>query len=97
MTTCPKCKQTSGNSWSQCDGACPMPMSPHYMNPARTTAFIKGERWTHKTKGGDYTLIGLSAGAGISRAEQRVIYQSTGGQLYHRTTYDFVAQMERVG
>jgi hypothetical protein len=30
VTTCPKCRQTSGNSWSQCDGACPMPMSPHF-------------------------------------------------------------------
>jgi phage anti-repressor protein len=27
---CPKCKAKSGNDWSQCDGACPMPMSPHY-------------------------------------------------------------------
>jgi hypothetical protein len=27
---CPKCKATSGNDWSQCRGACPMPMSPHH-------------------------------------------------------------------
>lgn len=28
--TCPKCKMTSGNDWSQCNGSCPMPMSPYY-------------------------------------------------------------------
>lgn len=66
------------------------------MHPARTTAFIKGDRWRHKTKGGAYTLVGLSVGAGISRAEQRVIYQDADGRLYHRTTYDFVNQMERI-
>lgn len=31
---CPKCKTTSGDDWSQCQGSCPMPMSPHY-DPAR--------------------------------------------------------------
>lgn len=36
--TCPKCHQTSGNSWSQCEGACPMPMSPHYQN----TLYVDG-------------------------------------------------------
>lgn len=71
-------------------------MSPHAMHPARTTAFIKGDTWRHKTKGGDYKIVGLSAGAGISRAEQRVIYQDAAGRLYHRTTYDFVTQMERI-
>ena len=27
---CPKCRQDSGNDWSQCRGKCPLPMSPHY-------------------------------------------------------------------
>lgn len=27
---CPKCGHTSGDSWLQCEGKCPMPMSPHY-------------------------------------------------------------------
>jgi hypothetical protein len=26
----PKCAAVSGDDWSQCIGACPMPMSPHY-------------------------------------------------------------------
>jgi hypothetical protein len=26
---CPKCGSETGNDWSQCDGVCPMPMSPH--------------------------------------------------------------------
>lgn len=30
MITCPKCHATSGDSWSQCEGSCPMPMSPYY-------------------------------------------------------------------
>ncbi len=27
---CPKCKMKSGDTWWQCEGVCPMPMSPHY-------------------------------------------------------------------
>lgn len=27
---CPKCHGHHGNDWSQCNGLCPMPMSPHY-------------------------------------------------------------------
>ena len=27
---CPKCKCTSGDNWEQCNGACPIPSSPHY-------------------------------------------------------------------
>jgi len=30
--TCPKCDAESGNDWSQCEGSCPMPGSPHYKN-----------------------------------------------------------------
>lgn len=26
---CPKCGYFGGDDWSQCDGSCPMPMSPH--------------------------------------------------------------------
>lgn len=27
---CPKCGANSGDSWTQCEGSCPMPLSPHY-------------------------------------------------------------------
>lgn len=27
---CPKCKWVSGDDYAQCNGACPMPSSPHY-------------------------------------------------------------------
>jgi hypothetical protein len=27
---CPKCGTTTGNDWSQCEGSCPMPQSPHF-------------------------------------------------------------------
>lgn len=28
--SCPKCGIVSGEDWRQCEGPCPMPMSPHY-------------------------------------------------------------------
>ena len=31
---CPKCHNHSGDSWSQCRGFCPMPMSPHFSSSA---------------------------------------------------------------
>jgi hypothetical protein len=30
VMTCPKCGAESGDSWLQCEGSCPMPMSPHF-------------------------------------------------------------------
>ena len=30
----PKCGSFSGDRWAQCEGLCPMPMSPHYAGPA---------------------------------------------------------------
>lgn len=30
MTECPKCRATSGDDWSRCNGKCPMEMSPHF-------------------------------------------------------------------
>ncbi|RWN60250.1 hypothetical protein [Mesorhizobium sp.] len=27
---CPKCGETSGNDWSQCNGVCPIARSPHF-------------------------------------------------------------------
>lgn len=33
--SCPKCGAESGDDWSQCEGACPMPGSPHH-NPLLT-------------------------------------------------------------
>lgn len=32
--TCPKCQKTSGDSWRQCGGLCPMKGSPHYVGRA---------------------------------------------------------------
>lgn len=29
--TCPKCGAVTGNDWSQCNGVCPIPFSPHYV------------------------------------------------------------------
>ncbi len=30
MASCPKCGNSSGDYWVQCDGQCPIPSSPHY-------------------------------------------------------------------
>jgi hypothetical protein len=27
---CPKCRAISGDAWTQCEGSCPMTMSPHF-------------------------------------------------------------------
>jgi hypothetical protein len=36
MNTCPKCGAESGDDWSQCEGSCPIPASPHYrVSPPR--------------------------------------------------------------
>jgi ssDNA-binding Zn-finger/Zn-ribbon topoisomerase 1 len=32
---CPKCGNTSGDSWSQCQGSCPMSMSPYFKPPSQ--------------------------------------------------------------
>jgi hypothetical protein len=34
IITCPKCKRESGDNWSECEGSCPMPMSPYYNKAA---------------------------------------------------------------
>lgn len=35
---CPKCHRNSGDDWRQCDGFCPMPMSPHFKPAAASLA-----------------------------------------------------------
>ena len=32
---CPKCGAVSGDDWSQCNGSCPIPGSPHHKQLAR--------------------------------------------------------------
>ena len=38
---CLKCGAHSGDDWEQCNGSCPMIMSPHY------TPAPEGEAWRH--------------------------------------------------
>lgn len=51
MTTCPKCDAASGNDWRQCDGACPMPMSPHYDPGLEAREHARVRRQTHVDTG----------------------------------------------
>lgn len=72
-------------------------MSDMEMHPARSTEFKPGTKCRIKAAEGykHYTILGLSQGAGISRYEQRVVYQChKTGKIFHRTTYDFVNRME---
>lgn len=43
---CPKCNRWSGDDWKQCEGACPMPQSPHHVaqQPAPPSAPVEVER-----------------------------------------------------
>ena len=42
---CPKCGATSGDNWSQCEGECPMPGSPHF----KFSTLSEALRRMHKT------------------------------------------------
>jgi hypothetical protein len=44
-TPCPKCGATSGDNWIQCEGKCPMPVSPHF----DFSTLIEVSRRMHKT------------------------------------------------
>lgn len=49
-------------------------------------------------KGGRYSKVGVSFGAGTSKRNSLVIYQDLDtGILYHRTSEDFLARMVRIG
>jgi hypothetical protein len=43
---CPKCGAGSGGDWSQCEGRCPMGMSPHYTagEDLKWAEFIRREK-----------------------------------------------------
>ncbi|MGB8273714.1 MAG: hypothetical protein WCF16_00410 [Alphaproteobacteria bacterium] len=38
---CPKCGAGSGNDWTQCNGVCPVPGSPHYRPPIPEFSYIR--------------------------------------------------------
>jgi hypothetical protein len=38
---CPKCGAGSGDDWSQCQGVCPVPWSPHYRPPIPEFSYIR--------------------------------------------------------
>lgn len=49
MMKCPKCSKDSGDSWVQCEGQCPMYMSPHYdiqIDPFVPGAYVIATRWS---------------------------------------------------
>jgi len=41
--SCPKCKATSGDDWSQCEGSCPLHISPHYKHATPREGGLKEE------------------------------------------------------
>lgn len=49
---CPKCHAISGDDWSQCEGKCPMPMSPHYKEKnVKPTRLMPIQAWFQVKKG----------------------------------------------
>lgn len=59
MYKCPKCGSTSGNDWSQCGGACPMPGSPHFtLRAAQDSACPE---WARESLD-RYTMHGIPTG-----------------------------------
>ena len=62
-----------------------------------TTPNVPRELYTCTGKGGVYEHIGLSAGAGMARGEQRQVYRCTAtGLIFHRECMDFKERMERL-
>jgi hypothetical protein len=58
---------------------------------------VPRELYTCIGKGGVYEYLGLSAGAGIARGEQRQVYRcTTTGLVFHRECMDFKERMERL-
>jgi len=53
--------------------------------------------YTSKSKGGLYTLLGMSNGAGELRGERLIVYQcNKTGKIYHREVDDFIDRMIEV-
>lgn len=54
-------------------------------------------QYTCKGKGGRYEILGLATGAGLTRGEDRLVYQDVStGRLFLRTEADFSERMERM-
>ena len=60
VIVCPKCNKSSGDDWSQCDGVCPMEMSPHYAAKQE----IKDEtfHWFHSERASSPSIAQYSDG-----------------------------------
>ena len=54
--TCPRCNNTSGNDWSQCEGVCPIEGSPHY-DPNAPLYTVSDWKWEVAN---DDTILGYS-------------------------------------
>ena len=52
IIVCPKCKLDDPGDWTQCNGSCPMPESPHFINAAKANLPL--------TVDGVYTLVGFT-------------------------------------
>lgn len=68
IITCPKCRETSGNDWSQCNGVCPMEMSPYFKKEViytmTTTVIVKANHgWPVDVTPCDPAVRGVSLGS----------------------------------
>jgi hypothetical protein len=68
---CPKCYAQSGDNWSQCNGDCPMEMSPHY-NP----------NW----KSSDIDLLTIKSSYGWTIADDGEVHGLVAGDMGYEPT-----------
>lgn len=67
---CVKCGSVSGDDWSQCEGPCPVPGSPHYQHGAiKTWSHKDTAAWGEKTFGRAKSNAVLAARANKEVAE----------------------------
>lgn len=53
------------------------------------------KRYTSVSKGGEYEVVGTSAGAGQRKGDVVIVYRDTGtGQIHHREPEDFAMRMK---
>jgi hypothetical protein len=58
---CPKCGALSGDDWRQCNGTCPMPMSPFWKSVGElhslAIGYVRGSGWVAGCSADRYLIL----------------------------------------
>ena len=65
---CPKCGATSGGDWSQCEGKCPMPNTPHYDWQTEADHKVKNVAKSHDGQGYNFQVAAARKDARVMEA-----------------------------